>query len=329
MEVYRDAWGRTDLPRGTVLTVGNFDGIHLGQRAILERVVERARDLDVLPAVVTFSPHPKSVLQPDEPVLRLTTEAQMEELVAACGIGALVSVHFTPAFAETSAESFVREFLVGGLGAVEIVVGSRFSFGRARAGDLAVLAALGAELGFRAVGVDEVLLDDEAISSTRIRRAILGGAVEEARALLGRPYAVLGEVAHGDARGRQLGWPTANLALASDLLPRDGVYAAALSWPGSDGPRPGVANVGVRPTVAGPHRRVAEIHLFDFEGNLYGRSVSLLFCRRLREERRFAGLAELCEQIGRDAAEVREYFAVHHCWNHGAGAREGRPDAST
>jgi riboflavin kinase/FMN adenylyltransferase len=329
MEVYRDAWGRADLPRGTVLAVGNFDGIHLGQRAILERVVARARELGVAAAVVTFTPHPKNVLRPDDPVLRLTTEAQMEELVAACGIDALVRVRFTPSFAAMSAERFVREFLVGRLGVVEILVGSRFTFGRDRAGDLPLLAELGTELGFRAVGVEEVLLDGEAISSTRIRRTIVAGAVDEVRDLLGRPYAVAGEVTHGDARGRELGWPTANLAARSDLLPRDGVYAAALAWEGSGGPRPGVANVGVRPTVVGPHERVAEIHLFDFQGDLYGRSVSLLFCRRLREERRFAGLDELCEQIGRDAAEAREYFATHRCWNHEAGAPDERPNAST
>jgi riboflavin kinase/FMN adenylyltransferase len=329
MEVFRDAWERRDLPSRTVLTVGNFDGIHRGQRAILERVALRARQRGLTSAVVSFEPHPRSVLRPDEPLRRLTTEQQRERLVAGCGIDALVSVRFTRDFASTPAESFVRAFLVSRLGVAELVVGSRFSFGRDRRGSLDLLGRLGRELGFEASGVDEVSFDGEAISSTRIRSAIEQGDLEVAGAMLGRPYALAGVVTHGDARGRELGWPTANLALESELVPRHGVYAAGLEWEGSRGPRAGVANVGVRPTVEGPRRRVAEIHLFDFEGDLYGCRVELLLCRRLRDEVRFPSLEALRDQIGRDAQGAREYLGSNPCWNLGAGAQTGRPDAST
>jgi riboflavin kinase/FMN adenylyltransferase len=303
--------GRSEtLPAGGVVTIGNFDGLHLGQQALVGHVVKRARALDMPAVVLTFEPHPLAVLAPEREPPRLTSDRQREELLAGLGVDLLWTVRFDRALASWPAERFVRELVAPRLAPREVAVGSRFAFGRGREGDVALLARLGAELGFAVAGLAERADERGVVSSTRARAAVRAGEVEEAEALLGRPYAVDGTVVQGDRRGREIGFPTANVepADARQLLPERGVYAATLRFDGEYPSRPGAANLGVRPTRGGAGALTLEIHLLDFDQDLYGRRVELGFRRRLREERRFASFEALRRQIGRDVAEAREYF---------------------
>ena len=314
MRVYRDAWERADLPRDVIATVGNFDGIHLGQRRILELAVGRARETGLGAAVITFEPHPLSVLDPEHAPRLLTTREQKEGLLAAIGLDALIEVRFTPDFSRVPARRFVRDFLVGALAAREVYVGSRFAFGRGRDGDLSLLRTMAESFGFAAFGVEEVLWNGAAVSSTRIRAALAGGEVEDAEAMLGRPYTLTGIVVRGDGRGRGLGWPTANLALENDLIAADGVYVTRLRIPALGRDWPSVTNVGTRPTVYAEHPRLVESHVLGFERDIYGERVELELLRRLRGEHKFDSVEALRGQIGRDVAAAREYFAATGCY---------------
>jgi riboflavin kinase/FMN adenylyltransferase len=310
MRVIRDADGELAAPRGAVATVGNYDGIHLGQRAVLERVVARARQLARPALAITFEPHPLRVLAPERAPRRLTTDLQRLRLLEGLGLDALCVLDFTPELASWPAERFVRELLAGRLALHELYVGSRFAFGRGRSGSLALLERLGAELGFRAFGVPEVEVRGEPVSATRIRSALAAGRVEDAAELLGRPYAVDGRVVEGDRRGRTLGFPTLNLATRNEILPADGVYVTAAEFPERGERAPGVANVGLRPTIGRDAAPVVEAHLLGFGRECYGEEVELRFLARLRGERRFPSLAALTEQIARDVGSAREYFAA-------------------
>ncbi len=314
MRVVRDAWGRDDLPRDLVVTVGNFDGIHVGQRRILELVTARARETGLGSAVVTFEPHPLSILRPEQAPPLLTTEGQKQALLEESGLDALIVVRFTPSFAALPARRFVRDFLVGALAVKEVYVGSRFAFGRDREGDLSLLRTTGESFGFAAFGCAEVTSGGEPVSSTRIRAAVADGQAEEAARLLGRPYALSGIVVRGDGRGRGLGWPTANLALDNELLPADGVYVSRLRIPALAEDLPSVTNVGRRPTVYAEHPRLVECHVLDFDRDIYGERVDLEVLHRLRPERKFPSADALREQIGRDAEAAREYFAATGCY---------------
>jgi riboflavin kinase/FMN adenylyltransferase len=313
MQVFDDAWQLQDSLGPTVATVGNFDGIHLGQQRILETVSERARAAAAKSAVVTFEPHPLSVLRPERPPQRLTTRAQKEELIRRHGIELLVNIRFTPEFSATPARVFVEEFLCHRLGVLELYVGSTFGFGRQREGDLDFLAAMGRKLGFRPVGIDEVRVSGKVVSSTRIRKAIREGDTLAAAELLGRPYAMTGRVVHGEGRGREHGWPTINLEPDHDLLPADGVYASQVWIPERRQTFDAVTNIGRRPTFPGENDRVVETHVFDFGREVYGNRIELSFVKRLRGERQFPSASELVEQIGRDAAAAREYLAHESC----------------
>lgn len=307
MQVIRDALHADDIPRGVVATIGNYDGVHIGQRAVLDLVRERARDLGVLAAVVTFDPHPIHVLRPEIPVPRISTQAQKEALLDEAGIDLVAVIRFTPEFSQIPARSFVRDFLHERLGAREIYVGSRFAFGHRRGGDLSLLQQMGRSYGFDAFAIEEVYLEGEAVSSTRIRRALLDGDVALAARLLGRPYQMTGLVARGNQLGRGLGFPTINVAPDNELIPRDGVYATRVGLPGMATLR-GVTNVGTRPTLYETWDRVVESHILDFEGDVYGERVELGFVERLRDERKFAGMMQLAEQIARDVAQARRTF---------------------
>jgi riboflavin kinase/FMN adenylyltransferase len=310
MLVLQDGWSSTDLPPGAVATVGNFDGIHRGQRAILERVVARARELGAPSALVTFTPHPLKVLRPRDAPPLLTTPAQKEELVRDLGVEAMVLLRFDADLASRSAEEFVRRFLAGRMAVREVMVGEGFRFGKGRQGDVPLLRALGEELGFRAEGVEEVWAEGEAISSSRIRAALLAGAVEGANQLLGRAYEVTGEVLRGDRMGQKLGWPTINLRLDNELVPRDGVYATRVRVEGFPGVFDTATNVGTRPTVYENFHRVVEGHILDFRSDCYGRRVAMSFHRRLRDEQIFPSIMDLSAQIGRDVEATREHFAA-------------------
>lgn len=310
MHVIPDALDAADLPQGVVATIGNFDGVHLGQKAILEHVVARAGALGLPAVVVTFEPHPLAVLQPESAPLRLTTPAQKERWIAASGLDAMLVLRFTRELAATPAERFVREFLAGALEVKELYVGAGFVFGRNREGDLALLERIGAERGFAAAAVPEVVLAGARISSTRIRRAVAEGRVEEAQEMLGRPYAIEGSVARGDRMGQRLGWPTINLASDNELLPGDGVYAGKAFFPGFPATFNCATNIGTRPTVYESYRRVVESHVLDFQADVYGQRVELSFYRRLREEKIFPSVMDLSAQIRQDVETTREYFSA-------------------
>lgn len=308
MQVITNDWRREGLPRGGVGTVGNFDGVHLGQQAVIDHAVHRARELGAPAVVVTFDPHPLRLLRPDQAPPRLVTAAQKERLLAARGVDAMLVVRFDEQFAETPAERFARDFLLQRLSLVEIFVGRRFVFGKDREGDLALLQRLAADLGRRAEGVDEVFLDGERVSSTRIRAAISDGEVELAARLLGRTYELTGEVEGGAGQGRGLGWPTINLATENELVPRTGVYTTRVAFAGRQ--LPAVTNIGVRPTLHDDDKLVVETHILDFDGDLYGSAVELAFDTRLRDERRFSGAEELVAQIGRDVEVARRFYGL-------------------
>ncbi|MEO8277714.1 MAG: bifunctional riboflavin kinase/FAD synthetase, partial [Thermoanaerobaculia bacterium] len=310
MQVVADALTARGLPRASVATIGNYDGIHIGQRAVLRKVVERSRAENLPSVVVTFEPHPLTVLSPAQAPPRLLTVEQKARRLGDCGIDVLAVIPFTELFAATTAEAFVREVLVARVGIRELYVGRRFAFGSKRSGNLELLARLGEELGYSVVGLDEERIDGEAVSSTRIRQAIAAGEVEAAARLLGRPYSLTGEVVAGARRGRTLGFPTANLAPDGQMLPSKGVYATRIALPGIPEGVDSVTNIGVRPTVGGDPRCVVETHLLDFDRDLYGARVELHFHRRLRNEMLFPSVADLAAQIGQDVVRSREYFSA-------------------
>jgi riboflavin kinase / FMN adenylyltransferase len=308
MHVVQDAFNSSDLPRGGVATIGNFDGVHRGQRAILEQVVARAEELNAPAVVLTFDPHPLAVLAPERTPVPLTTPRQKEALLAEAGVSHMLVVRFTAELSRVPAPSFVSGFLHEKLRLREIYVGRGFAFGQGRQGNLELLQEMGRELGFVAHGVDEVVHGGERISSTRIRRAIAEGNVAEAAEMLGRPYSISGSIARGDRMGQRLGWPTINVMVDNKLTPADGVYACRVFFPSYPATFDCVTNIGTRPTVYENYQRVVESHILDFKANVYGQRVELHFHKRLREERIFPTVMDLSAQIGRDVEATREYF---------------------
>jgi len=293
-----------------VLTVGNFDGIHVGHRAILETVVSRARALAGTAVVYTFDPHPRKVLSPERAPRLLTTLEQRVELLAAAGVDVVVVERFTPEFARTDAERFIREVIHARIRPVEVYVGYDFHFGRDREGSLRLLGELGPRLGFSVTIIPEVVVDDGDVNSTRIRELLADAKVERATAMLGRPYSIRGRIGRGAARGRTLGFPTANVEPESELLPAPGVYAGRLRLldagePGAGSSWPAVTNVGTRPTFRDGGEVLAEAHLLGFSGDLYGRRVELSFVAHLRAEQRFPSVDALRRQIGADVEDAR------------------------
>lgn len=297
-----------------ILTIGNFDGVHLGHRAILDTVIERARALRGQAVVYTFEPHPRKVITPQAAPRLLTTLEQKLELLAAAGVDAVIVEPFDLAFARTPPDVFIREFVHARVRPLEVYVGYDFHFGRDREGSMRMLTELGPRLGFSVTIIPEVVVGDGDVNSTRIRELLAKGGVEEAAALLGRDFTVRGRVVRGDARGRTLGFPTANLAPENEVLPAPGVYAGWLHCldagdPPAGAKLPAVTNVGTRPTFGASERVVAEAHLIDFSGDLYERRVELSFRSHLRPERRFAGVDALRAQIEIDRAEARRRLA--------------------
>lgn len=296
----------TTPPRNAVVTIGNFDGVHRGHRSIFALVVREARSRGGTPVLLTFKPHPTKVLTPGHAPPMISTREQRYTLFEEAGIELVIVQPFTREFSHTPAEHFVREILVPRLAPRAVIIGLPFRFGHNREGDVDLLARLGRDLGFRAEGVGEVDIDGQTISSTRIRRAILLGKIEDGNRMLGRPFEVLGRVVPGDARGKKLSFPTANLEVENELLPADGVYVTRLQL----GERHvgSVTNIGVRPTFEGSGR-VVETHVLDLHEDLYGRQVALSFLERLRGEMKFPSAEALVEQIRRDVARAREVLA--------------------
>jgi riboflavin kinase/FMN adenylyltransferase len=300
-----------------VLTIGNFDGLHIGHRQILRTVIDRAQALDGEAVVYTFDPHPRKVLQAEQAPAMLTTTEQKLELLAAAQIDLVVLEPFTREFATTTAEHFVREHVHARIAPLEVYVGYDFHYGRDRAGSMRLLTELGPRLGFAVTIIPEVTIAGRDVSSSRIRELLAAGDVEEANRMLGRPFAVRGRVVVGDRRGRTLGFPTANLAPESEVMPGLGVYAGhvRLLEEGAGalekGARvPAVTNVGRRPTFKTDDPPLAEAHLLDFDGDLYGRRVEVSFEARLRAEQRFPSVDALREQIARDVEAGRRLLSA-------------------
>lgn len=296
------AW-ELDLPGGSAVSIGVFDGVHRGHQVVLRRLVATAATLAATPAVLTFDPHPLEVVAPDAAPKLLTTVEQRVEVFAELGIE-LVGVLPFVEIRDLTPQAFAREVLAERLAARHVVVGSDFRFGKDREGTAELLASLGGQLGFSVEPVELLAeRDGEVVSSTRIRRLVASGAVEEAAEVMGRPHELRGRVIHGDSRGHSIGYPTANLHIPERMaIPADGVYAA---WAVVEGKAwPAVVNIGVRPTF-GVSSRTVEAHLLGFSGDLYGSQVALRFVSRLRDERRFGGVDELVEQLQRDVEEGR------------------------
>jgi riboflavin kinase/FMN adenylyltransferase len=311
MHVIRDPFRTTDLPRGGVGTIGNFDGVHLGHRKILETVVRRAAEIGRPSFAITFEPHPMAVLRPDHAPRRVQTLRQKEEAIEAIGVEALLVIPFTRDFSLTEPEEFVRSLLRDRLGASELYLGAHFAFGRGKRGDLALLTRMGAECGFVASAVEEVFYEGEPVSSTRIRRALERGLILEANAMLGRSYELDGLVARGDRVGHQIGVPTINLEPENELAPAEGVYVTEIEIRSFGRRFASVTNIGRRPTLYEDYTTTIETFVLDFSSDVYGERIRLFFLDRLREERKFPSVMDLKAQIQRDIEETRRYFERH------------------
>ncbi len=308
MRVVRDPLRASDLPREGIVTIGNFDGVHLGHRRILEEVVLRGKEVGRASVAITFDPHPLAVLRPDHAPRQIQTLRQKEEAIEALGIETLLVIPFTRDFSLTEPEDFVRGFLGERLGASEIRLGQHFAFGRGKRGDLALLKRMGPECGFTASGIEEVIYKDEPISSTRIRNSLERGEVADANAMLGREYELDGIVSKGEKVGHKIGYPTINLAPENDFHPADGVYVTRIEIRSFGRRFGGVTNIGTRPTLYEDTKATIETFVFDFSANVYGERVRLFFLERLREERKFPSVEALTEQIARDIEAARAYL---------------------
>ena len=290
-----------------VASVGNFDGVHLGHQAILASVRAAARRRGLSSLLVTFDPHPLSVVSPSHRPRLLQTRRQKLDALEDTGVDGVLILEFDAEMAALGAEEFFRAYLSGRLRASAIHIGESFRFGRGRAGNVDLLCRLGAESGVEIVGVQQVVAGGEPVSSSAIRRAVEDGEVERARRMLDRPFALTGEVVRGEGRGRSFDFPTANLDAENEMIPRRGVYVTESLTLSSR--HPSVTNVGMRPTFGGD-RLVVESHLIDFDDDLTGARLEVRFLARLRDEKRFSDSVELADQIARDRAAATVFFAA-------------------
>lgn len=294
------------IQRPTVATLGVFDGLHLGHQAIVRTVVERAAVLGLTPTLITFEPHPRQVLRPESAPPLLQTLQQKAAGLRQLGLQQVVVLNFDAELAALSAEEFVQRYLCEALQAQEVYLGKGFSFGHDRRGNIELLLQLSKELGFYAAEVPEVQLRHHRISSTKVRQLLLAGRVNVARRMLGRPYGIEGVVTRGHGIGRQLLYPTANLAVENRVIPADGVYVTLTLvddvWWRS------VTNIGKRPTFGGELESKVETHLIDFDGDLYDQTIRVRLLHRLRGEKKFNGVSELKAQISRDRDRAVRYF---------------------
>lgn len=309
MRVIRGLHNLPKASQGCVATIGNFDGVHRGHQAILDQLRERAAKLGLPVTVVVFEPQPREFFAGDQAPPRLTRLRDKVRLLAECGVDQVLCLPFNDALRSLTAREFIERVLVAGLGVRHLVVGDDFRFGRERDGDFALLARMGDECGFDVEHTRTFLLDDERVSSTRVRTLLASGNFAQAARMLGRPYRLAGRVIVDQQLGRTIGVPTANVPLLLQPLALRGVYAVITEL--SDGRfLPGVANIGWRPTV-GSKRPVLEVHLFDVNEDLYGQRLRVYPCARLRGEITFDGLDALKQQISVDQTQARHYFACH------------------
>lgn len=303
MEIIRDRSNLKPRHRGSAVTIGNFDGVHVGHQAILSELRKQALMRGVPPVVVTFEPTPREYFSPDTAPPRLTGFREKYEMLDYHGMERMLVLRFDAALAALPAERFIDEILVDGLGVEYLVIGDDFRFGRDRAGDFAMLRDAGRRHDFDVAATPTQTYRGERVSSTRVRKALAAGDLELARELLGRMYRMCGKVVPGDRIGRQLGYPTANLRRAEGRLPVQGIFLVRV-YGLEDEPVYGAASAGTRPTVDGKRNQL-EVHLFDFDRDIYGRTIEVEFLEKLRDEERFADLDALREQIRLDVNDAR------------------------
>jgi riboflavin kinase/FMN adenylyltransferase len=300
--------GVPDHLRGSIVALGNFDGFHLGHQAVVGRAIQRGFHERRAVIVATFDPHPVRYFKPDVPPFRLTTLDQRQEMFAHAGADAMLVFEFNAALAATSSRDFIGEVLANRIGAAGVVTGDDFTYGRGRTGSVEELRVVGAEHRIVAEAVAPVLMDGRRISSGRIREALVAGDIGTATRLLSRDFAIAGVVQGGDRRGRELGYPTANLVLGDYQRPRYGIYAVRVTLDdGSE--RPGIASLGVRPTFD-PPQELLEAHLLDFDGDLYGRRIEVGLHAFIREEKKFETLDDLVAEMREDEAVARKLLAL-------------------
>ena len=304
MEVIRGSQEIPESFRGAFVTIGNFDGVHLGHRFIFRMLIEEAHREGRPAVAISFDPHPKMVLHPERrPFYLITSPEEKIRLLAGLGIDAFILIPFSVEYARTTAEEFVRGILWERLRIRRILIGHDYTFGRGKEGNEAFLTDAGRRLGFDVEVMDAFCVGDTVISSTKIREALLAGEVRFAASLLGRPYNLAGRVISGNQRGVRLGFPTANIAPDKELVPARGVYAVRVLREGKR--HDGVVNIGFNPTFADKKRSV-EVHIFDFHEDIYGESIEILFIERIRDEVRFESPEKLIAQIDRDIARARK-----------------------
>ncbi|MGA6924278.1 MAG: bifunctional riboflavin kinase/FAD synthetase [Desulfosarcina sp.] len=312
MKIIQDIETIKEPFESAVITIGNFDGVHIGHQALFHEVVEMAEAIDGTAMAMTFEPHPIRVITQNEHPPLITLYEQKAELIEKAGIDVLICIPFSMAFAALSARSFVEDILVGRIGMKAVIVGQDYTFGNRREGNVALLKRYADEMAFDVIVAEWIqssTVDNERISSTAIRELVKEGLVRKAGKMLGRDYQIRGTVAHGrDRGGRLLGIPTANIVLQDELCPKVGVYAVIVQY---DGKRyPGVANIGYSPTFE-DHVFTVEAHILDFDQDIYGQRIMINFVRRLRDEIKFSGISELVAQIDRDIQDAREILAPH------------------
>ena len=296
-----------NILRPTILTLGVFDGLHLGHQKIMETVVSRAKTIDAIPTAITFDPHPRAVLYPENAPPLLQTLDQRLANFEVLGIEQAIVIRFSMEFADQDAEEFLRHTFHERLQAKEIYLGKGFAFGRNRGGNIELLKKMSEELGFFAAEVEEVSLRGHRISSSKIRQLLKDGKVNLVRRMLGRPYGVEGVIIRGDRRGHTIGFPTANLKPHNRVIPKYGVYVTATLIDGNW--KKSITNVGVRPTFENDAEPSIESYIFDFEGDLYGDVLRVRFLHRIRNERKFSGIEELKSQIQKDTETALDYFS--------------------
>lgn len=309
MQLVRGLHNLRSEHRGCVATIGNFDGVHLGHQSVFRHLMEKGEEFQLTTTVVTFEPQPREFFQVDTAPARLTRLREKLQAIQEIGIERVVVLEFNKRLAAMPAEHFVEELLVEGLGTRFLSVGDDFRFGCGRQGDYALLQRMGKVHGFEVENMNTYQLDADRVSSTRIRELLTQGDFDAANQYLGRPYRICGRIGHGHKRGRSIGFPTLNLNLHRRVSPLQGVYAVRVDGLESE-PVPGVANIGVRPTVEGDPRYLLEVHLFKFDRSVYGEHVSVEFVRKLRDEQRFENFEALRSQILLDADAAREILGV-------------------
>ena len=306
MRVFRGHSRLVSAP--VVLAIGNFDGVHLGHVALMQQLAEVSARLQLVPTILTFEPHPREFFAPASAPARLTTLREKLELLADYGARQAMVCPFNAAFSALTAEEFIEQVLVKSLQVKHLIIGDDFRFGRGRTGDFSLLQSAGQKFGFSVEAMASVTVDGDRASSSAVRAALANGDMVQAARFLGRPYMIDGRVAHGDKIGRQLGFATANIRIKHNPLPMTGVFAVQVSGLG-DSLLPGVANLGVRPTVGGT-RPLLEVHIFDFDRDIYGAHISVRFVHKLRNEQRFPNFDALKAQIAADAVAARDFFKL-------------------